>query len=52
MLGLGITSVHVPDDAPARLVAAGKQVWGRLAGKLYAKELLDHVVETVGQTAR
>jgi TRAP-type transport system periplasmic protein len=49
MLRSGVQLIHVPDDAQARLVAAGKQVWTRLAGKLYSKQLLDRVLQTVAQ---
>jgi len=43
MVQSGIVVVHIPDDVQARLVAAGKLVWARLAGRLYPKELLDRV---------
>jgi TRAP-type transport system periplasmic protein len=44
MLKAGLTMVTVPDAAQAAFVAAGKQVWTRLAGKLYSKELLERVI--------
>jgi TRAP-type C4-dicarboxylate transport system substrate-binding protein len=49
MLQAGIVVVHIPDDVQAKLVAAGKQVWTRLAGKLYSKELLERVEAVVAE---
>jgi TRAP-type C4-dicarboxylate transport system substrate-binding protein len=43
MVKEGIVVVHVPDDVQARLVAAGKEVRARLAGKLYSKDLLARI---------
>ena len=50
MIRSGVVMVHVPDAIQARLVAAGKQVWQRLAGKLYSKELLDKVIQAVAES--
>jgi TRAP-type C4-dicarboxylate transport system substrate-binding protein len=44
LLKAGLTVVKVPDDAQAALVAAGREVWRRLAGKLYSQALLDRVL--------
>jgi len=49
MVKSGIVLIHVPDDAQAKLVAAGKEVWTRLAGKLYSKELLDRVIAAAAE---
>jgi TRAP-type transport system periplasmic protein len=49
MLRSGVVMVHIPDETQARLVAAGKQVWQRLAGKLYSKELLEKVIQAVAE---
>ncbi len=46
----GIIVVHVPDAAEMMFESAGKQVWDRLAGKLYSKELLAKVIKTVAET--
>lgn len=44
LLKAGLVVMKVPDDAQAALVAAGRDVWQRLAGKLYARELLERVL--------
>jgi TRAP-type C4-dicarboxylate transport system substrate-binding protein len=45
----GIVTVVVPDETQARLVAAAAKVRGKLAGKLYSKEILDLVVRTAAE---
>lgn len=45
----GVAVVAVPEEAHALFVAAGKQVWQRLAGKLYPPELLARVVQLVAE---
>jgi len=52
MFKAGIQVVQVPDVAHAILVAAGKQVWAKLAGQLYSKELLDRVIELAARAPR
>jgi hypothetical protein len=47
MLGVGVVMIPIPDEAQMRLVAAGKQVWQRLAGKLYSQELQGRVIQAV-----
>ena len=44
ILKSGVQMIAVPDDVHERLVGAGKQVWKRLAGKLYSQAFLDRVV--------
>jgi TRAP-type C4-dicarboxylate transport system substrate-binding protein len=48
----GIQVVPVPDAAYAVLRAAGREVWHRLAGQLYSKELLERVIETAARAPR
>ena len=43
MLKKGIVMVHIDDATYAKLVAAAHQVWTRLAGKVYSKEILERV---------
>jgi TRAP-type C4-dicarboxylate transport system substrate-binding protein len=50
MLKAGIQVIHVPDDARMFFEVAGKQVWDRLAGKVYSKEWLEKVKKTVAET--
>jgi len=50
MIRSGVVMIHIPDVIQAHLVAAGKQVWQRLAGKLYSKEILDKVIQAVAET--
>jgi glycerate-2-kinase/TRAP-type C4-dicarboxylate transport system substrate-binding protein len=45
----GVAVVAVPDDAHALFALAGRQVWQRLAGKLYPRELLDRVVRLAAE---
>jgi TRAP-type C4-dicarboxylate transport system substrate-binding protein len=52
MLKAGIEIVPVPEAAHAILQAAGRQVWERLAGKLYPRELLDRVVDAAARAPR
>jgi TRAP-type C4-dicarboxylate transport system substrate-binding protein len=49
MTKAGIEMVHVDDPTQAKLEEAGKQVWTRLAGKVYSQEILDRVVATVAE---
>jgi TRAP-type transport system periplasmic protein len=50
MTKAGIETVHIDDASQAKLVAAGKLVWGRLAGKVYSKEILDRVIASIAAT--
>jgi TRAP-type C4-dicarboxylate transport system substrate-binding protein len=50
MAKAGIEIMRIDDASQEKLVAAGKEVWGRLAGKVYSKEILDRVIETIART--
>jgi TRAP-type C4-dicarboxylate transport system substrate-binding protein len=47
MVKSGVVMFHVPDEDQAKLMESGKQVWGRLAGKIYSKAMLDKVLAAI-----